>query len=526
MNQKQGDAARRPARDDDGGLLARFWRSYMKRHTRSYLAGGVFLLATTALTIAIPVFVQHAVDAIGGGTASDAVGWAWAILIAGVAIMGVRTLSRIYFFNPGRVVEYDIKNDLFGHLTEMPQRYFDRVRPGEIISRGTNDTGSVRAFVGFGSLQLFNVVMTLVFTLGQMLLTNALLTLLCIIPLAIAAFVLRYAIKKMLHLVTRSQQQVATLSERALETYNGAVVLQSFNAVAGATRRFDDANAELKDLSLGLVGVQSWLLPIVQVVGNACLIIVLYAGGRMVIENDLTKGELAAFSVYIRTVAGALFGMGWLINALQRGWVSLKRVYEVLDAPNDRPKSAAVPLPTPGPGGNAIAVKNLTFRYPVPPRRGGEAAPGDAPLDGPIVGADGEDRRPVVLEDVSFEVTPGEVVGIFGLTGAGKSTLLNVLGRVYEPPVGTVFVDGVDVRDVPLAEFWRELAYVPQDAFLFSTSIRENIALAAPMGERDDARVEAAASSAALNDDLSALHDGVDTIVGARGVTLSGGQRQ
>lgn len=511
-----------------GSLLWRFWRGYIRRHTRSFLAGGLFLLATTALTIAIPVFVQHAVDAISAGTASDAVGWAWAILIAGVAIMGVRTLSRIYFFNPGRVVEYDLKNDLFAHLTEMPQRYFDRVRPGEIISRGTNDTGSVRALVGFGSLQLFNVVMTLALTLGQMLLTNVLLTLLCVVPLAIAGFVLRYAIAKMLILVTKSQQQVAVLSDRALETYNGAVVLQSFNAIGGATRRFDEANAGLRDLSLGLVGVQSWLLPIVQVVGNLCLIIILYAGGRMVIEHDLTKGELAAFSVYIRTVAGALFGLGWLVNALQRGWVSLKRVYEVLDVPNDRPTTGTVPLPTPEPGagGSAIAVRSLTFRYPVPPRRGGEAAQGNTVLDAPVAGPDGEDRRPIVLEDVSFELKPGEVVGIFGLTGAGKSTLLNVLGRVYEPPPGTVFIGGVDVRDVPLAEFWRELAYVPQDAFLFSTTIRENIGLAGALGERDDARVEAAAAAAALTDDLPSLPDGLDTVVGERGVTLSGGQRQ
>jgi len=487
-------------------VLTRFWRDYCARHLRSYLLGFLFLLATTLLTVAIPVFVEHAVDAMEGDAAGEAVHWAWAVIAAGIGIMGVRTLSRIFFFNPGREVEFDIKNDLFRHLTDMPRRFFDRMRPGEIISRGTNDASSVRAFIGFGLLQLFNVAFTLFFTVGQMLLTEALLTALCLIPLVGAALVLRYAIRKMLSLVRRSQEQVATLSERVLECYNGATVLQGFGAMGGAAARFDADNQELLDISMGLVWIQSWLLPVVNVVGNACLIVVLYAGGAMVIDGDLSKGELAAFAVYIRIVAGALFSMGWLVNALQRGWISLGRINEVLHAPTLRP-DAARPLPPPtGPGGRALTVRGLDFQHPT--RREGDVA------------------AEAALKDVTFEVAPGETLGIFGLTGSGKSTLLDVIARIYEPPPRTIFLDGVDVRELPLREWWRALAYVPQDAFLFSTTLRDNIALAAPPGERDEPRVEVAAAAAALTDDLEALPDGLDTVVGERGITLSGGQRQ
>ncbi|TNF23450.1 MAG: ABC transporter ATP-binding protein [Deltaproteobacteria bacterium] len=491
------------------GTFQRFWRNYCARHLRSYLAGFAFLAATTLLTVGIPVFVEQAVNAMEAHAPSDAVAWAIAVVVAGLGIMVVRTLSRILFFNPGREVEYDLKNDLFAHLTTMPRRYFDKVRPGEIVSRGTNDASSVRALVGFGSLQVFNVVLSLVFTIGQMLISDALLTLLCILPLFVGAWILISAIRRMFVLVRRQQEQIATLSDRILETYNGATVLNAFNAMPGATERFTQANDALLESALGVVSIQSWLLPIVTVVGSVSMVIVLYAGGTMVVEHGLTKGELAAFTIYIRNVAGALFGLGWMLNAVQRGWISLGRMYEVLDAPTGRPPCDA-PLPARAAPGYALSVRDLTFRHPVL-REGADGA--------------GESGRPA-LEGVSFDVAAGEVVGVFGLTGSGKSTLLDLVARVYDAPAGTIQVAGAPLETIDIRAWWGALAYVPQDAFLFSQTLRENIALAAAAGERDDDRVAAAAADAALSDDLAALPDGLDTVVGERGITLSGGQRQ
>ncbi|MCC6622153.1 MAG: ABC transporter ATP-binding protein [Deltaproteobacteria bacterium] len=483
------------------GILRRFLGRYARPHVRSYVGGLVFLVATTALTLAIPTFVEQAVDAMahaGDAEPPGIWGWALAIILAGFAIMVVRTLSRVLFFNPGRVIEYEMKSDLFGHLTELPKAYYDRMRPGEIVSRGTNDAAGVRAFIGFGSLQIFNVVITLVLTIGKMLISDWSLTLLCLAPLLIAVAILRKAIGEMFKLMRRGQEEMANLSARVLETYGGVPVIQAFNATPLALRRFDERNEAMLAVSQRAAFVMAWLLPIVDIVGNGCLVLLLFVGGSQVVAGELTLGQLAAFTIYIRIVAGGLNSLGWVINALQRGWISLGRTYDVLDAPTER-TDAARPMPPPE-RGHELVVKDLSFTYP---------------------GAE----RPA-LDGVSFRVERGGTLGIFGATGSGKTTLLATLARVYEPPAGSVSVDGVDAREIALPTYWKAMALVPQDAWLFSQTLRENVAIADAADERDEARVEDAVRAAALGDDLQALPEGLDTRVGERGITLSGGQRQ
>lgn len=480
------------------GILKRFLARYAKPHLRSYVLGLFFLLATTGLTLAIPTFVQNAVDAMSKSAAPDAVIWAVAILIAGLGIMVVRTLSRVLFFNPGRAVEYAMKSDLFKHLTELPKGYYDKMRPGEIVSRGTNDAAGVRAFIGFGSLQVFNVAFILVLTIGKMLFSNVTLTLLCMAPLLIAVAILRKAIGEMFKLMRRTQEEMANLSARVLETYGGVPVLQAFNAMPIALARFDQRNDAMLAVSQRMAFVMAWLLPIVDIIGNACLVLLMFVGGHQVASGELTLGELTAFTIYIRIVAGGLNSLGWVVNALQRGWISLKRTYDVLDAPTDRPP-APHPMP-PADHGHEVVVKGLRFTY------AGSEKP--------------------ALDDVSFRIERGRSLGIFGTTGSGKTTLLHTLARVHEPPAGTVFIDGVDVRDIALPAYWKAMTYVPQDAWLFSQTLRENVAIADTAEERDDVRVQAALDAAALQEDLSALPEGLDTRVGERGITLSGGQRQ
>ena len=481
--------------------LLRFWRDWLRRYALLYLLGVVCLIATNALTVAIPSFVQYAIDALAAGEGPDgATPWAFAILAAGVGIVIVRTLSRTLFFNPGRTVEFRIKNELFQRLLVLPSSFYDRMRPGEIISRGTNDTGSVRALAGFATLQLFNVVFMLVLTLGRMLVLDPFLTLVCALPLVGAALILRKAIAVMFTYIRSLQEQIATLSDRILETYNGVAVLQAYGAMSGAHARFDDANDRLLDLGVGLLKVRAWLLPVVSVVGSLCIVVLLLVGGRMVVAQELTIGALAAFSVYISILVTGLTSLGWMINSVQRGWISLDRVLTVIDAVDDRPAPTS-PMPSPGAGGHALSVRGLTFTYP----------------------GDGEP----VLSDVSLDVAEGETVGIFGFTGSGKSTLLDVLGRVREPGAGTVFVDGVDVVDVPVQDYWRQVAFVTQEPFLFSKSIRDNIGWQGSAADGPEpARLERAVEDAALSPDLEVLPERLDTVVGERGITLSGGQRQ
>ena len=520
-------------------LFTRFLGRYAKPHVRSYLAGLVFLLATTGLTVAIPTFVELAVDsmasmgaagtvgAVGVATTTDTgpdpVVYAWAIIAAGLGVMVVRTLSRVLFFNPGRVIEYHLKSDLFRHLTELPRRYYDRMRPGEIVSRGTNDAQAVRGFIGFGSLQVFNVALTLLLSIGKMLLTDWRLTLWVLVPLTLAVLVLRRAIREMFSLTRKTQEELGNLSSRVLETYGGAGVIQSMNAVPMAKERFEKNNAALLAVGQRLAFVIAWLLPIVDVVGNACLVLLLFVGGQMVVDGTLTPGELAAFAVLIRIVAGGLNSLGWLVNALQRGWISLDRVYEVIDAPAPARPADSQTEQSPGsrPGksmerGPSISVRGLTFSHE-------NAQIGPGPSGGAYTGP--QTAAPA-LSGVSFELAPGKTLGIFGPTGSGKSTLLDLIARVHDPAPGQVLLDGKDVLELDLPVLRRSLAYVPQDPWLFSQTLRENVALADDASTRDDAKVERAVHAACLSDDLSALADGLETKVGERGVMLSGGQRQ
>ncbi|MCB9786567.1 MAG: ABC transporter ATP-binding protein [Deltaproteobacteria bacterium] len=484
--------------------LTRFWQLYLRRHAVWYAFGVVFLVATNALTVAIPGFVKHAIDALSAGEPPrSAIRYAWAILGAGLGIIVVRTLSRTFFFNPGRTVEFHLKNALFDRVLALPRRFFERMRPGEIISRGTNDANSVRALAGFATLQLFNVVLMLALTFGRMVALDLRLTLVCGIPLVLAALILRSGVRVMFTLTIEGQQQVATLSDRILETYNGVSVVHAFGAMPGVLERFDEANERMLAIGLGLARVRAWLLPVVSVVGSLCVVLLLWVGGRMVVAGTLSLGDLAAFSVYINILVTGLTSLGWLVNAVQRGYISLGRVDDVLYAEIERPEVRHA-LPPPPAAGHGFEVRDLSFTHP------------DAPPD-----------APPVLDRLSFRVAPGETLGVFGLTGTGKSTLLDLLSRVRDPQPGAVRLDGVDVRDVDVRDYWQRVAYVTQDPYLFSETIRENITL----GEGDTdaeaaARALEAADAAELSQDLSALPDGLDTIVGERGVTLSGGQRQ
>ncbi|MBU1430207.1 ABC transporter ATP-binding protein/permease [Myxococcota bacterium] len=500
--------------------LLRFWREYARRYRRYYLLGVIALIATNVLTVAIPSFVQHAVDALAEG--SDAMGWVWALAITGLGVMGVRTLSRTLFFNPGRTVEFRVKVGMFEHLLELPKLFYDRLTVGDIISRGTNDANAMRALIGYGTLQLFNVALTLTLTLGRMIQLDWALTLICLPPLILAALIMRHAVLSMFGLFGQAQAQLSRLSARILESYHGVGVVQAYGAEAGVLARFDEENDQLYALSERLLWIRAWLLPVVGGVGQACVVLLLYFGGARVIAGELSVGLLTAFIVYIQILVPGLTSLGFLIGAAQRGYIGLGRIYEVLDAPLERPEAeAAAPQ---GGGAPRLEVEDLHFSYPARETGVKSAHPTGSPQRDTSDALPAQDRggEGFGLKGLRFKAE-GQVLGIFGLTGAGKSTLLDLLARVYDPPPNTVRLNGVDVRALPLNDYWRAVAYVPQSAFLFSQSARANIALGAD--EIDEARLAAAIEDAAL-EDLEGLSEGLDTIIGERGVTLSGGQRQ
>ncbi len=478
--------------------LIRFWFEYAHRYRGWYLLGVLALLATNALMVALPSFIQHAVDALEAQKGFSGV-WPWslALILSGLAIMVVRTLSRTLFFNPGRAVEFRVKSKLFERLLELPQTFYDRYPPGDLVSRGSQDAGALRSLAGFSALQLANVLFTLLLTLTRMFQLDIKLSLIALLPILFSGGVLYLAILRMFTYYRALQAELGVLSERILESYGGARLIQAYGAEAGVQARFDQSNEKLLALSKKMLLIRAWLLPVVAIAGNLSFLSILYFGGRQMIAGQLSLGTLTAFLVFIQILVVGVTSLGWMMGVLQRGYVSLERVYEIFDAPDAR---SMVKAPMPEGQPLSLALRGLSFSYP------------------------GAERS--VLQEISFELKEGEVLGIFGLTGSGKSSLLKLIARIYEPPEGSLFLCGQDVRDLPIDAYWEQLAYVPQSAFLFSRSIRENIAPAEAPEEIDEEALQAALRDAALSQEVESFPQGLETLVGERGLMVSGGQRQ
>ena len=473
--------------------MVRLLVDYAWRHRTSYAIGAFFLWLTNYLAVSIPLEIGRAVDVLrADGSIERSV-----LLIAGMglAVIGVRTLSRILIFNPGRHVEYELRRDLFANLLRQQPSFYATRQRGDIVSRAANDISWVRTLVGYGGLQLVNVTVAVAMTGWKMLLLSPRLTLLMLLPVVVGMAVVQWAIRRVFLLSRRNQEQLGEISEHVLGSLQGMATIQGFAAEEAFVERFEERNRDWLRTSMKLAVIRATALPLLVLAGGVSIWALLAVGGPMVLEGRLTVGELVAFSTLLSVLLPPLRSLGWLLSVVQRGRASLERIFELIETPVDRPEGAAGIVLPPG-RGPAIELKSLSFGF-TPGRQ--------------------------VLDEVSIRLPAGAVIGLFGRTGSGKSTLLRVLARQHNPPPGTVLVDGIDLLELDLDGWRRRLALVPQRPFLFSESIQDNIGLTE---NPDSARVLAAAERAALALDLAILPDGLKTVVGERGIMLSGGQRQ
>ena len=483
-------------------LLKRFWTDFVRNYRWYYAAGLLCLVGTNLLTVAIPKFVENAIDALETTDGSqDASRFAFAVIICGLAIMVVRTLSRTLFFNPGRTIEFDVKLKLFERLLLQPQAYRDRHRAGDLVSRGTNDTNSMRALIGFGTLQLFNTAFVLSLTIYQMFELDSGLTALVLCPLIFGGVIMSYAVRRLFHLAQTLLKQLGQLSDRILESYSGVAVVQTYDSFDGAEQRFERLNVGFFETSVKMLKLRTLVMPLLSLFGQLSVALILYFGGQKILEpnSTMTIGKLSAFIAYVTILVSGLRSLGFLVGATQRGYLGLERVYEILSAPLERVE------PQPSPSDTALTgplqIRNLTFHYP-------------------------GDEHPT-LTDINLTINNGETMGIFGATGSGKSTLLSVISRIYDPQPGQIFLDNRDILDVPVDDYWRALAFARQSPFLFSQSVEENISLnALSPDDIDEARLALAVNDASLTQEIEQFPAGFKTKVGERGITLSGGQRQ
>jgi len=477
--------------------LFRFLNLYGRPYWPWYLAGIVFLIATNWLTVRIPLELARAIDALGPD-GDPAVVERAVLLIAlmGLSIMVVRTLSRVLFFTPGRLIEFRVKNDILAHMMRLQPQQVSQWESGDIVSRSSNDITYLRALIGFGGLQIVNVTVAIALAGYQMVLLSPKLTLICLAPMLVGLAVFQIGLAKFYLLVRQSQESLASLSSHILSTLHGIHTVQGFNAEGALKKRFVAHNRSYLEINLRLARIRSFFMPLLVHSGALSIAILLLFGGEMVQRGDLSVGELVGFTTYVAILLNPLRSLGWLLSIFQRGLTSLERVFELLDTQPDRPEGESG-LQLEGHHGPSFHIDGLSYAYP------------DAP-------------EKTVIKDLRAEIPRGSVVGLFGKTGSGKTTLLRVLMRSINPPRGSVFVDGQDILDLDLDHWRKQLSVVPQQPFLFSQTLAENVA----MGPMDRERMLHAVETAALKPDLQALPDGVDTVVGQRGIMLSGGQRQ
>ena len=484
---------------EPGVLLAEF----LRRHAARYAAGVAALAAVDLLQLAIPRLLGWVADLYAAGQLDRRAVLAAAARLMGLAVlMGIgRWAWRHCLLGASRQLEAELRERLFAHLQRMSPAYFLRHRAGDLMAHLTNDVQAVRMAAGQGVVMLVDAVfMTAAVVTVMAVHVDLRLTALAAAPLALGSAALAVVSRQVYRRSHRVQEAFSHLSEFVEENLTAIRVVKGFGREADQERRFSELAELQARRQVELARAQAAVGPISEAGIGLAFVALLGVGGWMVLEGAISLGDFVAFSSYVGLLAWPVTSIGWLVNMMQRGRASLQRLQAILDTPPDMVDGPdARPLPQVA---GRVEVRHLTFAYP------------------------GADRPSLV--DVSFTVEPGEVVGVAGTSGSGKSTLAWLLLRLHEPPEGTIFVDGCDVRRVRLADLRRQVGFVPQEPFLFSVTLAENIAFGADAfdGQAPGGRVEQVARLAHLHEDVSGFPDGYASRVGERGLALSGGQKQ
>jgi ATP-binding cassette subfamily B protein len=472
-------------------------------YRRQFIVGLLCVVVTTTIQLLSPWVLKYAVDDLNAGVTRSKLAF-YAAALLGIACVGgvFRYLMRQILIGASRDIEFDVRNAFFARLQLMPVGYYQARRTGDLMSRATNDLNAVRMMIGPAIMYSANTILVFIVAIVLMVSLDARLTLMALVPLPFVTIVVRYfggAIHKRFEAI---QEQLAHLSAVVQEALAGVRVVRAYNQQAHEIERFGQANREYVRRNRVLIRLQGLFFPSMTLFLGFGSLLVLWIGSQHVIRGEITLGEFVAFNAYLVMLSWPMIAFGWVTNILQRGMASWKRMLEVLDAVPDIDDRHASEAGHIAPLTGAIEIRDLVFTYP------GTGRP--------------------VLDHVSLTIAAGQTVALVGATGSGKSTLIHLIPRLHDPPAGTVRLDGVDVREIPLDRLRGAIGVVPQEPFLFSNTIAENVSLG-PGGERSAPgadRLQNAAAIARLDKDVASFPKGYETLVGERGITLSGGQKQ
>jgi len=457
------------------------------------------VVLTNAIALTQPHVLKLAVDDLYRGVTSAKLAryalWLLAIAVAGGVF---KYLMRHFVIGISRHIEYDLRNDLFAHLQTLPLEYYQRTRTGEIMSRATNDLSAVRMMLGPGIMYMVNTVTVAAVSVACMIAIMPRLTMWSLLPLPLVSLTVWFFGERIHRRFESIQEQFAAISARVQENLSGMRVIRAFTREAAEVEAFREMNREYVERNQRLIRIWGVFYPLLGFLSGIAALVALYVGGREVVHGRITLGSFVAFTVYLAMLNWPVVALGWVINLFQRGAASFRRLVEILDVQPSIQSPEHGHRPAADARGGSIEFRNLTFLYP-------------------------DTDRPA-LRDFSLAIAAGQTVGLVGRTGSGKSTVLALLPRVFDPPQGTVFLDGIDVREWDLGALRARLAIVPQDTFLFSATVAENIGYGVEHAARE--AIERVAHTARIDDDVRGFPRGYDTMVGERGITLSGGQRQ
>ncbi|MGA2457447.1 MAG: ABC transporter ATP-binding protein [Terriglobales bacterium] len=513
---------------------------YLKRYRAGLVWGGLCVLLTNGIWILFPQVLRRAVNDLNSGVTRQKLLTYSLVIIAIALFKGIfQFLTRWVVIGISRDIEFDLRNDLFAHLERLSYSYYQRNRTGDIMARATNDLNAVRMLLGPAIMYSANTIVFTAGALGFMLAISPKLTIYAFLPLPIASIVIQYFGRRIHERFERIQAMFSDISARAQENFSGARVIRAYVQEQAEIAAFEGANREYIRRSLGLVRLMGMLWPTLELMLGAAVVIVLWMGGSQVtsghseahlvsylgttttlsLSGSMDVGAFVAFNTYMMQLTWPVIALGWVINIFQRGTASMVRIEEILsqkpEIADENQASSHEPR----------AASKQAARSSQPEARGLIAEIEFCSLNFAYNGTS-------VLKDINLRIPAGSSLAIVGPTGSGKTTLVNLIPRVYDAAPGSVLIDGRPVRQFPLDSLRRHIGFVPQETFLFSDTIRENIAFG--MSEEDshlagDAaldQIKAAAEAASIAQDIASFPEGYNTMVGERGITLSGGQKQ
>jgi len=470
-------------------------RPYLLRHKKGLILGFIFAVGASLLALLIPYVLRYVIDGLKTSMSKETL-LLYALLIVSISVMGgfFRYLTTRRLMGIAFRIECELRNELFNHLQKLSLSYFHKMKTGDIMARATNDLKAVRMFLGHGIRNFLDTIIMGSAAIVLMLMIDYKLTLYSLIPLPILTIAVSIFSSRIFYRFKKVQEQFSSISTGVQENLSGIRVVKAYVQEENEKRKFRKLNQNYVDKNMSLVKIWGLFFPLIMLIAGIGTVIVLWLGGRLVIADKITLGQFVQFTGYLMMLTWPMMALGWIINLVQRGSASMGRLLEILDqVPEIKDSEYTQDIRT---FEGEIEFKNISFAY---------------------------NKKPV-LKNINLKIPKGITIGIIGPTGSGKSTLVDLIPRLLEVKKGSLTIDGINIKAIPLKVLRKNIGYVPQETFLFSESIEENIIYG--LEGFDEAKLRQAVSISALSEEIERFSQRYKTTVGERGVTLSGGQKQ